>query len=108
MKEKQGYTVWIEAEHWVANTWFPDNTNTDVMVSWETGERWIASFITYKQVQTLTDKNRKTGENLSGAYFWTSDMILVDEASRHRIEEIIRDLVETDYFESVFKRSRDD
>ena len=103
-KENQKYSLWIEAECWMPGTWKPDDTDSDVIIEWENGERWVASFMTYKHVKTITEKNKKTGECLSGAYFWTSDMILIDEVSRHRIEEVILDLIHVGYFESVFTR----
>ncbi len=102
MEKKQKYTVWIEAENWAPGEWKPDDDNTDVIVTWDDGSRWLASFISYQNVQTLTEKNKKTGECLSGAYFWMSDMILIDEVSRHRIEDIIHDLIRVGYFESAF------
>jgi hypothetical protein len=103
-KTNRTYTIWIEAEAWVPGTWAPNDTDTDVLVTWEDGDRWVASFITYQHVKTVTERYKKTGECLSGAYFWTSDMILVDEATRQQIEEVIKDLIQTDYFESVFKQ----
>jgi hypothetical protein len=55
-------------------------------------------------VRTLVEKNRRTGECLAGAYFWAVDMILIDEASRRRIEEVIQHLLREGTFESIFKR----
>ncbi len=102
--EKHNYTVWIEAEYWVPGTWTPDDANTDVIVTREDGSRWGAAFVSYHNVQTLTEKNKRTGENLSGAYFWVSDMILVDEVSRQRIEEVVHDLISEGDFESIFRQ----
>ena len=108
VREKQDYTIWIEAEEWPADQWTPDGSDTDVIVSWEAGDRWVASFISYKHIKTLTDKNKQTGEHLSGAYFWTSDMILIDEVSRQRIEAVIHELISTHDFEVVFSRLPDE
>ncbi|HEX6481637.1 MAG TPA: hypothetical protein VF043_22575 [Ktedonobacteraceae bacterium] len=107
-KTKQPYSVWIEAEAWASGTWTPNDTDTDVLVTWDDGSRWVASFITYQHVKTVTDSYKKTGECLSGAYFWTSDMILVAEASRENIEEVIKDLIQTNTFKAVFKQSPND
>jgi hypothetical protein len=41
---------------------------------------------------------------LSGKYFWASDMILVDEVTRARIDEVIKHLIEEGEFEVVFSR----
>jgi len=101
-KDDQSYSIWIEAEEWVSGSWTPDDDNTDVIVTWVDGSRWIASFFSYKNIQTLTQKNKRTGECLSGAYFWSSDMLLIDEVSRQRIEEVIAQLFKENDFEAIF------
>jgi hypothetical protein len=54
--------------------------------------------------KTLTQKNKRTGECLAGAYFWSSDMLLIDEVSRQRIEEVIAQLLKENDFEVIFTR----
>jgi hypothetical protein len=94
--------VWIEAEEW-STGWDPVDSNTDVMVHLDDGSCWIASFSSYKNIETLTRKNRRTGECLAGAYFWNSDMILIDETSRKRIEEVIEHLMKENKFSWIFR-----
>lgn len=98
------YTIWIEAEEWAEGEWNIHDDNTDAIVTFEDGSRWIASFFTYKNIQTLVKKNQQTGECLSGQYFRGSDMILVDECSRHRIEKVIEHLIIEDEFEMMFDK----
>ena len=81
--------IWIEAEEWAPGQWTPDDDNTDVVVTLSDGSKWVASFFSYKNICSLSKNNRETGECLSGKYFWASDMILADEVSRERIEEIL-------------------
>ena len=78
--------------------------NSDVIVTLENGTSWIATFFSYQNIQSLAQKNRTTGECLYGEYFWATNMILVDEVSRSRIEEVIEHLTEQDEFERVFSR----
>jgi hypothetical protein len=101
-KDEQSYTIWIEAEEWVPGAWTPEDDTTDVIVTWEDGSRWGASFFSYKHIQTVTEKNKRTGECLAGAYFWASDMLLIDRVSRQRIEEVIAHLLKEDEFKVVF------
>jgi hypothetical protein len=101
--EKQKYTVWVEAEYWRPGEWIPDDDSTDVVVTWEDGSRWGATFVSYQHIKTLTVKNKQTGECLSGAYLWISDMILVDNVSRSRIEEIIWHLIASGEFVQAFR-----
>jgi hypothetical protein len=99
--ENNGYTVWIEAEQW-SNGLDALEANSDVVVELEDGSRWVATFFTFKNIDSLVKKNRSTGECLHGKYFWASDMILVDEISRNRIIEVIDDLIQDGSFSRVF------
>ncbi len=65
------------------------------------GTRWVATFFSYANIASLAEKNGRTGENLHGKFFWASDMILVDEVSRQRIEEVVAHLLEQDKFKWV-------
>ncbi|MBY3623813.1 hypothetical protein HGO21_30315 [Acinetobacter sp. CUI P1] len=96
------YSIWIEAEHWAEGEWNTHDDNTDAIVSFEDGSRWIASFFTYKNITTLAEKNQRSGECLHGKYYWGSDMVLVDECSRIRIEEVIGHLLLKGEFELIF------
>ena len=97
--------MWIEAEQWARGEWEPIDCNSDVIVSFEKGAEWVATFFTYQNILSLAKKNQSTGECLNGKYFWATDMILVDELTRERVEEVVSHLIETGEFESVFKRA---
>ena len=97
-------SIWIEAEQWAPGKWTPIDDNSDVIVTLENGNSWIATFFSYKNIQSLAQRDRTTGDCLHGNYFWASDMILVDEVSRSRIEEVIEHLIEHSEFERVFSR----
>lgn len=57
--------------------------------NFEKGGEWVATFFSYKNVTTLAKKNEASGECLNGKYFWATDMILVDQLSRERVEEVV-------------------
>ena len=98
------YSLWIEAEEWLPEDWTPVDTNSDVHVAFENGTRWVATFFSYQNILSLAEKNRTTGECLRGKYCWATDMILVDEVSRTRIEEVVAHLLAEGEFEWVFDR----
>jgi hypothetical protein len=100
----RGYAVSIEAEHWAAGEWNPLDDNTDVWVRFADGTEWVATFFTYQNVLTLKAKNQQTGECLDGRYFWAIDMVLVDEVSRERIEQVVAHLVESGKLKDIFRR----
>lgn len=95
--------IWIEAENINGPRVFEDE-NTDVIVEMETGEKYIATFFTYKNIETLRKKNIQTGECFSGKYFSASDMLIVDECSRKNIENIISYLIQEQEFEFIFRK----
>ena len=98
--------IWIESEHtggpMIGGKEFTDD-NVDVIVTFSDGRRFVGSFFTYDNIMTLTEKNRRTGELLSGKYFWSSDLILIDRVDRKSIEAVIDDLIKEGYFDTAFK-----
>ncbi|GGG78247.1 DUF4279 domain-containing protein [Paenibacillus radicis (ex Gao et al. 2016)] len=101
------YIVWIEAEEWSGTISDIDDMNTDVTVTFEDESKWIASFITYKNMYTLVEKYKGTGEYLGGKYFDSSNMIFVDECSRKRIEELIAYFIQEGQFDHKFSECDD-
>jgi hypothetical protein len=96
--------IWIEAEQWAEGELDPFNDNSDVIVTFEDDSRWVATFVTFKNITTLTEKNRKTGECLSGSYLWASDMILIDAIDQDKIKTVINDLITSGEFENAFSK----
>ncbi len=99
--------TWIEAEQWNQDEWNFEDGNTDVIVTFSDRSKWIATFFTYKNIQTLREKNIKTGECMNGSYFRASDMVLIDFVSRERILEVIEYLIDNNEFEYTFTRYPD-
>jgi hypothetical protein len=104
--KSQKYSVWIEAEEWAPGEWTPADDNSDVIVTFENGDRWVATFFSYQNILTLREKNRDTGECLGGGYLCATDMILVDEVSRERIEAVVSEMLTQNEFATYFARCR--
>jgi hypothetical protein len=100
--------IWIEAEVWSPGSWDPLDDSSDVVVTFTDGRRWGATFVSYANVATEVARWKQTGECLHGAYFWVSDMILIDQVNRHCIEEVVTHLLETDEFETIFTQFPED
>lgn len=100
----RNYKISLESEHWASGEWNIEDGNTNVFVRFDDGDEWVATFFTYANITSLAEKNQRTGECLAGGYFWASDMFLIDEISRERIEKVVRHLLEDDEtnFSSVF------
>lgn len=108
MKKEAVKNIWIESEEWADGELTPEDDNSDVIVTCENGKRWVASFFTHRNIFSLSEKNKATGECLGGSYFWARDMILVDEITRPIIESVIQDLIEEGEFESIFDLIEED
>lgn len=81
-----------------------ENDNSDVHVEFTNGEQYVATFFTYQNKEWLKQKNIKTGECLSGKYFWARDMIIVERIDRQTIEIVITELLDNHEFMSIFDR----
>jgi len=105
--ERKINAIWIGSEEHssiMGGTATVDD-NTDVIVTFDDGAVYVATFFTYENIENLRRKNAETGECLSGKYFWASDMILIDKVDRESIEQVIADLLREDSFDTVFSKS---
>lgn len=81
----------------------PDDDNVDVFVHFENGEQYFASFFTLKNIERLNRKNRESGECSYGLYFWSSDMIIIEEITTENIRKSVEDFLETSGFYIAFE-----
>jgi hypothetical protein len=95
----QRYTVtWIEDDFGID----PEDDNVDVTVEFADGERFVATFFTLRNVASLFEKYRETGECASGLYLWASNMIIIDRLTKENVEKTIADLLATGEFYGAF------
>jgi hypothetical protein len=101
--------IWIESEEngpihgGISET----NDNSDVIVTFENGERYVATFFTYQNIDWLRQKNRKTGECLNGKYFFATDLILIDKLNREEVINVINHLIKEDEFFTSFDKIKE-
>ena len=93
--------IWGEFEAWPS--YDPLDDNSDVIVTLEDGSRWAALFATYQNIKTLAEKNRQTGECLSGRYLDIPHLILVEELSRPLVEAVVEDILQSGMLELCFE-----
>ena len=80
------------------------NDNSDVIVTLENGERYVATFFTYQNIEWLKQKNQKTGECLSGKYFYATDLILIDKLNREEVINVVNHLIKENEFLTSFDK----
>ena len=77
--------------------------NVDVEVHLPDGSRWGATFFTLKNIRTLMNRYRSTGECSGGLYFWAADMVLLEELTYGTIIATVEDLLAEGEFQMVFE-----
>lgn len=78
--------------------------NADVIVEFDSGEKFWATFVTYKNLTTLTQKYEDSGECLAGKYFWTANMVLTSKINGSMINNVIDDFIGNGQFEMAFEK----
>lgn len=73
--------------------WDLYDDNIDVEIELNTGETFSATFFTVRNIQSLLNKFKATGECASGTYFWAVDMIITEDLSKETLYRAIEDLV---------------
>lgn len=98
-------SIWIESEDKgsIIGGIYNVNDNSDVIVHFENGISYVATFFTYNNLLLLRERNKISGECLSGNYFWASEMIIVERIERDLIEQVVEEFLKTEYFYSAFK-----
>ncbi|MEU9851638.1 hypothetical protein [Streptomyces sp. NPDC047985] len=82
--------------------------NVDVEVRLEDGSRWSATVFTVAEVKRLMEKGARTGEDLSGRYFWCSDGLIVRDPGIDSMTQVIRGLLDAGEFDDVFQQLEDE
>jgi hypothetical protein len=81
----------------------PNDDNVDVFVYFPDGRKYVATFFTVSNIQTIMDKDRTTGECANGLYFWASHMIIVQRLDHGTVARTVSDLISTGEFDAVFE-----
>jgi hypothetical protein len=81
----------------------PDNDNVDVFVNFKNGDVYTATFFTLRNIETIFQRNKETGECGSGRYFYCTDMILVESLTPEIIFETVKNLIKEGELNEAFK-----
>ena len=90
--------------HCFQNIIDPTDDNVDVEVLSADGGRYVATFFTIKNIRTLLESYKVSGECQQGLYFWSSDLIIVEYLSDENIRKVVDDLWRTEEFYASFSK----
>jgi hypothetical protein len=79
----------------IGGEWDPEDDNLDVEVHLDDGRRFCPTFFTPRNLQTLLDGHRASGEFPAGRYFFASDLIVIERLTREAIREALEALVQS-------------
>lgn len=83
----------------------PENEMIDVVLTTQDGQEYWANFTTPKFINYMFEKNKRTGELLSGTYFCMPDnIVILERLTEDNIKATIDDLFENDGVECYFKK----
>lgn len=78
--------------------------NSDVVFELSDNSKWVATFFTYKNIETLRKKNQLTGECLNGIYFCATDMVLISEISETVVKSVLQEMLAHDEIKTYCRR----
>ena len=68
--------------------------NIDVEIVFDNNERYFATFFTLKNIKTIMDRHKVSGECRHGIFFCATDMIIVEKLDESVIYQTIAELDE--------------
>lgn len=71
------------------------NDNIDVEIHLKDGSLYSATLFSMENITEIMESYKNTGECLNGAFFWASDMIIIQNFKLETINNIIKELVES-------------
>ncbi len=90
------FTLWLEFEHYIPK---PDDDPEDdfcnIRIDLANGEAYALNVWTFKFLERAHREDERTGENLSGHYLISPDL-LVTRLDRATMEKVFTDLVQTE------------
>ncbi|MBQ9746243.1 MAG: hypothetical protein IJW21_05420 [Clostridia bacterium] len=95
--------IWFEFDEWCEG-YSEDDENADVIFELSDGSRYCATFFTYKNLHTLAQRARATGENLFGTYFCAEKPVFIERMNKQTILAVIHDIMSKGETDTAFCR----
>lgn len=80
----------------------PENAAVDVILTTRSGEVYAANFATLRFIEYMFEKNKRTGECVSGSYFCMPRLVIVERIDEEKIKKTIDDLIKNRDIEEYF------
>lgn len=80
--------------------------NVDVVVRLPQGEVRATTLFTLKNIEAILSSYRSSGECLAGRFFWSKDMVIVEDLRMETIREVVQELVRSGEYRHAFGVAR--
>ncbi len=94
-----GYRIW--SHHKLPHDQV-EHGNIDVFVAIGDSE-YVFTIFTLANIEAIMERYKKSGECLSGSYFWAKGMVVTREISEHSLDMIVRDMIETGEYKTAME-----
>lgn len=96
----QAYLInWVEDP----GTVDPTDDNIDVIVHFEDGTSYAATFFTLANIRRILAGYAETGECASGLYFWAAHMVIIESLTSENVESAVKDLIKSGELQKAFE-----
>jgi hypothetical protein len=81
-----------------------ENLNTDVIVHFDTGDRYIATFFSHKSLVDMLEMDKRSGDFYLDQYYKILDMVLIRDFNNGDLHAVIENMISEGDFQLVFKK----
>jgi hypothetical protein len=81
-----------------------EDLNTDVIVNFENGDRYVATFFSCKNLKKTVDADLGAFDFSSDRYYRILNMVLVEDLSKGNLLPVIESMIAEGDFQLIFKK----
>ncbi len=80
------------------------NLNTDVIVRFDSGEEYVATFFSFKNLEGMIEEHKNSKEYFSEEYYKLLNMVLVNDFNNRNLLSVIEHMIVEGDFQVVFRK----
>jgi hypothetical protein len=81
-----------------------ENLNTDVIVRFDNGDEYIATFFSFKNLQGMIEEHKHSKEYFSEEYYRLVNAVLVNDFNNNKLLSVIEHMMAEGDFQLIFKK----
>lgn len=81
-----------------------EDLNTDVIVQFDNGDQYIATFFSVKNLEGMLEEHKRSDEYLSEEYYKVLDAVLINDFRNKKLLSVIEHMMVEGDFQVVFRK----